>query len=110
MRKLTSQEQQWVEIAYPLVKEMMKRYNLSENDTIDWHGELSVTLCEATIEFDLNNSIRPSFLTTQMRYQVFVSQKLEDRIHSIIESEQYQIKEIPSGLRPRKVAGRGFGL
>lgn len=110
MRKLTPQEQQWVESAYPLVKQTMERYNLSKNDTIDWHGELSVALCEAVI----NNS---PYSKADLSVQAFVSQwieyanrYLEDRVHSILESEQYRIKEIPSGLRPRRAAGRGRSL
>lgn len=110
MRKLTPQEQQWVESAYPLVKQTMERCGLSKNDTIDWHGELSVALCEAVIE----NS---PYSKTNLSAQAFVSQwiecanrYLEDRVHSILESEQYRIKEIPSGLRPRRPAGRGRSL
>lgn len=110
MRKLTPQEQQWVESAYPLVKQTMERYNLSKNDTIDWHGELSVALCEAVIK----NS---PYSKTDLSVQAFVSQwieyanlYLEDRVHSILESEQYRIKEIPSGLRPHKAVRRGYSL
>ena len=99
MRKLTPQEQQWVEYAYPLVKEIMRTYNLSENDAIDWHGELSVALCEAVIE---QSSVAPSL--------EYIKGRLQDRIHTILESEQFRVKEIPSGLRPRRAVGRGCSL
>lgn len=99
MRKLTPQEQQWVEYAYPLVKKTMESYNLSENDTIDWHGELSVALCEAVIE---QSSVAPSL--------EYIKGRLQDCIHTILESEQFRVKEIPSGLRPRRAVGRGCSL
>lgn len=107
MRKLTLQEQQWVESAYPLVKQTMERYGLSKNDTIDWHGELSVALCEAVIE----NS---PYSKTDLSVQTFVSHwieyancYLEDRVRLILKSEQYRFKEIPSGLRPHRTVGGG---
>ena len=110
MRKLTPQEQQWVEAAYPLVKQTMKKYNLSENDTTDWHGELSVALCEAVIE---NSPYSESDLSVQIfvsHWIEYTNRYLENRVHSILESEQHHVKEIPSGLRPCRAAGRGRSL
>lgn len=110
MRKLTLQEQQWVETAYPLVKKTMERYNLSENDTTDWHGELSVALCEAVMEVSRFILADYSVEGSMRRWLIYASNRLEDCVHSILEAKQYQIKEIPSGLRPRRVAGRGRSL
>lgn len=110
MRKLTLQEQQWVESVYPLVKEIMEIYNLSENDTIDWHGELSVALCEAVIEispYSYPDTCNKQFGAQDLDY---IALRLQDRICIIRESEQYQIKEIPSGLRPHRAVGRGRSL
>lgn len=110
MRKLTPQEQQWVEYAYPLVKKTMESYNLSENDAIDWHGELSVALCEVVIENSPYNEHGLPTQTFVSKWIVYANRYLEDRVRSILESEQYRIKEIPSGLRPRRAAGRGRSL
>ena len=110
MRKLTPQEQQWVEYAYPLVKKTMESYNLSENDTIDWHGELSVALCEVVIENSPYNEHGLPTQTFALKWIVYARCYLEDRVHTILESEQHKIKEIPSGLRPRRSAGRGRSL
>lgn len=107
MRKLTASEQQLVEYIYPAVKQTMERYNLSENDTFDWHGELAVTLCEAVIEYDIYYH-NPAFaIQGCIKY---AENRLNDRVRSILESEQYRIKEIPSGLRPCKKVGRGRRL
>lgn len=110
MRKLTPQEQQWVEVAYPLVKRTMERYNLSENDTIDWHGELSVALCEAVMEISRYILTDYSVRGSMIRWLKYATNRLEDRVHSILELEQYYVKEIPSGLRPHRAAGRGRSL
>ena len=109
MRKLTPQEQQWVECAYPLVKQTMESYNLSENDTIDWHGELSVALCEAAIEM-IDETAHYNAPTLLIRWPMYAAVRLTDCVHKILEAKQYQIKEIPSGLRPQQAAGRGRGL
>ena len=110
MRKLTPQEQQWVEVAYPLVKKTMERYNLSENDTTDWHGELSVVLCETVMEVSPYIIADRSVEGSMKRWIIYVTNCLENRVHSILESEQYYVKEIPFGLRPRRAAGRGRSL
>lgn len=99
MRKLTTDEQQWVESAYPLVKILMKEYRLSPNDVIDWHGELAVALCEAVLEYKIETSTIYSFHT-------YAKARLIDRIHNILERQQYEVTEIPSGLRPSKTVGR----
>lgn len=109
MRKLTPQEQQWVESAYPLVKQTMENYDLSENDTIDWHGELSVALCEAAIEMSDDTS-RYNAPTLLIRWPMYAAVRLMDCVHEIFEAKQYQTQEIPSGLRPQQAAGRGRGL
>lgn len=110
MRKLTPQEQQWVEVAYPLVKKTMERYNLSENEAIDWHGELSVALCEAIMEVSRYIIADRSVESSMIRWIIYATNRLEDRVHSILELEQYYVKEIPFGLRPRRAAGRGRSL
>lgn len=109
MRKLTPQEQQWVEFTYPLVKQTMESYNLSENDTIDWHGELSVALCEAAIEMS-DDTARYNAPTLLIRWTMYAAVRLTDCVRKILEAKQYQTKEIPSGLRPQQAAGRGRGL
>lgn len=113
MRKLTPQEQQWVESTYPLVKQTMESYNLSENDTIDWHGELSVALCEAVIEISPYSHINAVHIAMQVflpNWLDYVARRLEDRVHALLEAKQHKIKEIPSGLRPQQAAGRGRSL
>ena len=100
MRKLTLQEQQWVEHAYPLVKLTMRNYGLSEHDIIDWHGELSIALCEAAIE------LKPH----ERQCLNDVVFRLEDRVHAILEAQQGQITEIPFGLKPHRTAVRGRNL
>lgn len=110
MRKLTPQEQQWVEVAYPLIKKTMERYNLSENDVTDWHGELSVALCETVMEVSSYILADRSVEGSMIRWLIYATNHLEDRVHSILELEQYHDKEIPSGLRPRRSAGRGRSL
>lgn len=107
MRKLTAYEQQLVEFAYPAVKQTMERYNLSENDVIDWHGELAVALCEAVIEYDTYFH-NPSFAFEEC--VAYAEKHINDRVNSILESEQYRINEIPSGLKPYREAGRGHKL
>lgn len=99
MRKLTTDEQRWVESAYPLVRILMREYNLSPNDIIDWHGELAIALCEAVIEYDIKTGTIYSFHT-------YAKDRLIDRIHSILEQKQYEVTEIPSGLRPFKAVER----
>lgn len=113
MRKLTPQEQQWVESAYPLVKQTMESYNLSENDTIDWHGELSVALCEAVIEISPYSHTSAVHIAMQVflpNWLEYISRRLEDRAQALLQTKQYQVKEIPSGLRPQQAAGRGRSL
>lgn len=110
MRKLTPQEQQWVEVAYPLVKRTMERYNLSENDTIDWHGELSVALCEAVMEVSRFILADYSIEGSMIRWIIYATNRLKDRVCSILESEQYHVKEVPFGLRLHRAAGRGRSL
>lgn len=116
-RELTTQEQLWVEAAYPLISFIMRKYNLSKNDIEDWHGNLSVALCEAIMLFDIECSRFYQEIETNEivvlddkellnKWLHFAYCQLQDYTHSILESKQYQIKEIPSGLRPHCAAGR----
>ena len=108
MRKLTPQEQHWVETAYPLVEKIMESYNLSENDTIDWHGELSAALCEAAIEISYTaDQYSSGFI---LKWSMYARKHLEDCVHKIFELKQSCVKEFSSGLRPRKAAGRRHSL
>lgn len=109
MRKLTPQEQQWIKALYPLVNETMKKHDLTERETTDWHGELSVALCEAIIE--LSPDIPPKQNKAHFtRYSAAVTKILNMKVHSILQYDQHHIKEDPSGLRPSHAAERGHDL
>ena len=110
MRKLTPQEKKWVEDAYPLIAEAMKEHRLSDNDTVDWHGELSVTLCEAITEISPYSFTTVSVEEFRPKWIAYAKTRLNDCIGAVLETAQYRNKEIPFGLRPQKAAGRGRSL
>ena len=104
VKKLTLQEQELVTEAYPIIFEVMKEFNFSENDIEDWHGILSVALCEFIMQN--KNYIKLSYL----KKKDFLKKQLYDYVFKKIKSNKFKIKEIPVGLKPVYKPKRGKNI
>lgn len=85
----------------------MDRHALSENDIVDWHGELSIALCEAMLDLDV---CEPDVsLANFPQWLIYASGRLDDCVRRLRRADCGET-EIPSGLTPWKAEGRRRGV